>query len=357
MRRKILIALTLLAVGCAGQNPEDEASTDDVDQIEDGLMLSGANPLPCADPTVVSEKNKEASWYVYCTGIKHVYQTANWKEFTDVRSSVQFQLAGMAEVSSHVGAWWAPSVTYDRAHDHYVMWVSVLDPSSGGGDARSLAVLTAPSPLGPWNFRHIEKNAAKGQMFIDPSLFRNHNGDAYLFWKQYGGGLPSRLMGARLDGKGLNIVSGSARPILDGFGGSGSWEANCRENPAVWEDKAHGTWHMLFSGNSWRDGAYATGHAVSSCGPLCTSGGGNWHPKSSGNRGVDQVVQAKNLNAFDNGGPGGAEWLGSSGKFIVYAAAARSKEGDKTRYLFRERVRWANGAPYVNSAKHNPKGF
>jgi hypothetical protein len=60
---------------------------------------------------------------------------------------------------------------------------------------------------------------------------------------------------------------------------------------------------------------------------------------------------------FANGGPGGAVFVDDTAKQIVYAAAAKSASGDKTRYLMLDDVKWAMGAPYVDTAGHEPLGF
>lgn len=356
MRIVMFFSLVVLALGCGGELPSDlDVGTSDVGAAQDALLLTQGDtgaPLPCADPTVFSQRNREATWFIYCTGMRHVYRTTDWAHFAELGPSLHYSLDGLSAAAQEIHSWWAPSVTYDPKTDRYVMWVSVVD-SKG----RSLAVLTAPAPDGPWTYRRIQKNAsAQGQMYIDPFLLRTRSGAKFLFWKQYGGGLASRIMGQRLDAYGTR-VTGTAKEIINGYGGKGTWEDDCRENPAVWEDPANGSFHLLFSGGAWFNGTYGTGHAVSTCGPLCTSGTGSWEVRPSKDRNVPQVVQSNGMKDFAFGGPGGAEWRGKDGHVIVYAAAARSAEGDKTRYLFRERLSWSHGAPFVNRAGHHPRGF
>ena len=153
------------------------------------------------------------------------------------------------------------------------------------------------------------------------------------------------------------LTSAAEVVIVNGYGGQGSWEDNVRENPAVWYDPTTGHHHLLFSGGHWQNDTYATGHAVSACGPLCTGAGG-WQMASSGDRGVLQVVQSLGDANFSSGGPGGAVFLDQSAQALIYAAAARSSSsGDTTRYLMRDHLSWRNDSPYVDTAMHRPAGL
>lgn len=336
------LAAALVLAGCSGEAGVDTGDSD--------LSMNGA-PLACADPTVVREHGTQTD-YVYCTGMSHVWKTSDWKSFSDVRKQVSFDASSL----EGAGSWWAPTIIYDPGHQHYVMWVSV--PTDAAKDTRGLAVFTASSLDGTWHFVDWGNPAGtKGEMIIDPMLFRDHDGETYLYWKRYGGPLTSRIMGARLDAKLEHIVASTRTEIMNGYGGSGTWEDNVRENPAVWRDPKSGHYHMLFSGAHWFDGTYATGHAVSTCGPLC-----NWHVTTTGDNGIPQVVQAKNDPNFTNGGPGGAVWV-EGGTAIVFAAAFLSNDKNASpharaeRYLMREKLSWSNGVPYVDTPKHHPHGY
>ncbi len=324
-------------------------------------LLRPNNPLPCADPAVVSETGAGQIFYVYCTSMSHVWRTTNWVTFTDVRSSVTFDVSAMSANGKLLGSWWAPGIIYAPAIQKYVMWVSVPDAqgtNNSGWDTRSIAVLTADSPAGQWTFRALAIDATVGQQFIDPFLFRDHDGGRYVYWKQYGGGVNSSIMGARVDATWAQLVAGSSLEIMNGYGGVGTWEDNVRENPAVSYDAATDRHHLIFSGGHWFDDSYATGHAISSCGPLCPAAQtGGWRMRDSGDRNILQVVRSLGNANFTNGGPGGAEFLDGSAQDIIYAAAARSASGLSTRYLMRDRVEWLNLSPFVDTAGHEPLGY
>ncbi len=325
-------------------------------------LLRPDKPMPCADPAVVSENDASKVFYVFCTSMSHVWKTTDWVNFVDVRSSVTFTLTGMSDNGKSIGSWWAPGLVYSKALDEYVMWVSVPDAQGtntpgDGWDTRSLAVFTAKSPDGTWVYRGLGIDAAKDEHFIDPFLFIDSDGGRYVYWKQYGGGVSSSIMGARVDADWRGRVAGTTMEVMNGYGGPGTWEDNVRENPAVVRD-AEGRYHMLFSGGHWADNSYATAHALSSCGPLCppaTSGG--WHMVDSGDRGILQTVRSIGNAKFAHGGPGGAVFIDDSATRILYAAAAKSASGDKTRYLMLDAVKWKNRAPYVDTAGHEPLGF
>jgi hypothetical protein len=322
-------------------------------------LLRPDKPMPCADPAVVSENDAGKMFYVFCTSMSHVWKTSDWITFADVRSSVSFALGGLSDNGKEIGSWWAPGLVYSAALKKYVMWVSVPDAQgtkgTDGWDTRSIAVLTASSPDGAWSYEGLAIDGAKGEHFIDPFMFIDKDGSRFAYWKQYGGGVSSSIMGARVDATWTKLVAGSSMEVMNGYGGPGTWEDNIRENPAVIRD-ADGRYHMLFSGGHWFNDTYATAHALSSCGPLCppsTSGG--WHMVDSDDRGILQVVRSTGNTNFTNGGPGGAVFVGDDR--IVYAAAAKSKSGDKTRYLMLDTVKWAKGAPFVDTAGHEPLGY
>ena len=330
-------------------------------QPTSALLLDGTSPMPCADPTVFSQNGADNVFFAYCTSMSHVWRTSDWVNFSDQRSSTRFDLTGMSANGMEMGSWWAPGIVYAPDLSKYVMWVSV--PAAGatrgtdGWDARALAVLIADSPTGPWIFRGMAQTAGAGEHYIDPFLFRDHDGRRYVFWKQYGGGIPSRIMGAAVDATWRTIVAGSRVEIMNGYGGPGTWEDNVRENPAVWYEATGDRYHLIFSGGHWAEDNYATGHALSTCGPLCVNGAGSYHMVDSGDRGILQVVRTFNSPDFAFGGPGGAEFQDRAARYIVYAAAARSARGDHTRFLMRDRVQWQNGAPFVDTAGHNPLGY
>lgn len=325
------------------------------------LLLDGRDPMPCADPTVFSTRNNGNEWWVYCTSMAHVWHTSDWSSFTDERRMTDFDLTGMSANGREIGSWWAPGIIFVPELDRYVMWVSVPAASAtrtaDGWNARALAVLAATSPRGPWVFREMAQSAAVGEHYIDPFLFRDNDGRRFVFWKQYGGGLSSSIMGAQVAADWRSIVAGTRVEIMNGYGGPGTWEDNVRENPAVYRDPGTNRYHMLFSGGHWDDGTYATGHALSTCGPLCVSDPNGYRIVGSGDRGILQVVRAFGDADFAHGGPGGAEYQDGAARFIVYAAAARSARGDRTRYLMRDRIAWRNNAPFVDTAGHRPLGY
>ncbi len=324
-------------------------------------LLRPSDPMPCADPAVVSEGNLGKVFYVYCTSMSHVWKTTDWASFSDVRASVTFTLAGLSANGKELGSWWAPGVVYAPALKQYVMYVSVPDAQgtkgTDGWDTRSIAVLTAAAPDGPWTYQALALDGTPGEHYIDPFLFLDSDGTRYVYWKQYGGSLTSSIKGARVDGTWTNVVTASSMEVMNGYGGTGTWEDNVRENPAVFRD-AGGRHHLIFSGGHWFNDTYATGHALSTCGALCpASSTGGWHMADSGDRGILQVVRTLGNPKFANGGAGGAVFVDDSAMQIVYAAAAKSASGDSARYLMLDDLQWAKNAPFVDTSGHEPRGY
>ena len=317
--------------------------------------------MPCADPSVVSVRNEGADFYIFCTGMLHVWHTTDWTQFNDVRSSTVFSLAGVGARGQSVVWWWAPSVIYDDATDTYIMWVSIPSEAStgtaGATDARSLAVFAAAQPTGPWSYVGDAITGGAMQMYIDPFLFRDHDGKHYVYWKHYGTGIGSLIAAAEVDSD-WHTITGAQVTIMYGWGGTGTWEDNVRENPALHYDAATGHHHLIFSGGHWNDASYATGHALSTCGPLCVdASAGGWQMVESGDRGILQVVRSADLGAFGSGGAGGAEFLGDDASYLIYAAAPAFGSNAPTRYLMLDPLGWANDAPYVDSDGHHPTGY
>lgn len=349
--------------GAADAGGKIDAGTVDAGTPPTTALLRPSNPLTCADPAVFSQNGAGQVFFVYCTSMSHVWKTSDWVHFSDVRSSVTFTMTGLSANGQKIGSWWAPGIVYSPVLQQYVMWVSVPDSqatnTTSGWDMRSMAVFTATSPTGPWTFQAIALDAsATDQHYIDPFLFIDHDGSRYVYWKQYGGGLSSSIVGAKVNASWTAINATTRTVIMNGYGGPGTWEDNVRENPAVWYNPADGRHHMLFSGGHWFNDTYATGHALSSCGPLCppaTTGG--WHMVDSGDRNILQVVRSVGNANFANGGPGGAVFLDDSAQDIIYAAAARSANGVTTRYLMKDHVEWQNRAPFVDTAGHEPLGY
>jgi hypothetical protein len=338
-----------------------DAAHDVPDAFASALLLNGGSGMPCADPAVFSATNAGGTFYVYCTSVAHVWRTSDWVSFTDVRHTTSYDLTGMSANGRVQHSWWAPGILYDPDLRAYVMWVSVPAANAvnggGGWDTREIAVLVASSPTGPWVFRNIALPAtARGEHYLDPFPFRDHDGQHYVVWKQFGSGLSASIMAASVNAS-WTAPTGTRVQLVPGFGGAGTWELNVRENPALWHAPDTNEYHLLFAGAHWQNDSYGTGHALSTCGLLCTSSRGGWHIASSGDRGVVQVVQASGDPHFSRGGPGGAMFGDDAAQTIVYAAAARSASHDGSRYLMRDRLAWRNSAPYVDTPGHRPEGL
>ena len=343
--------LGLLAVACASENGTSEDTGESADDLAVRGELVGPNgkPMDCADPAAVESSG---TWYVYCTSMGHLWTTADsFKTFKDEHASLAFATAPASNTEAHSfgghGAWWAPTVVADGKE--FVMWVSVT--MNAFKEARSLATFRAPHPQGPWTFTGFAKRATEeGQMIIDPELFRNSDGRWFVYWKQYGPNLGSSIMGGAVN-TGVDRITHEI-VLLPGYSPNGGWEDNVRENPTVREDAQHHEWHLLYSGNHWATAGYATGHALSTTGPL-----GPFRIDDSGDRGIPEVMatrgDARLAAKYAHGGPGGATWLvGAAG--VLYAAASQSNANDSRRYLHRETFTWKGSAPFVDTAHHAP---
>lgn len=151
------------------------------------------------------------------------------------------------------GRTWAPSVV--RRGDRYVMWYSVRHRDSG---SMCISVAVATQPLGPFEDR--SERPAICQLdragSIDPDVFVNDDGAAYLVWKSEDNalGLPTSLWSAPLDETATRI--GRATLLLSR---NTEWQGLIIEGPAL--IRAGGVYYLFYGANAWQTPAAAIGYA------------------------------------------------------------------------------------------------
>ncbi|HEX5615103.1 MAG TPA: family 43 glycosylhydrolase [Acidimicrobiia bacterium] len=170
---------------------------------------------------------------------------------------------------------WAPSIA--RIGSAYVAYLAVrveMDPYRF-----CIFAATSVSPAGPFATvadplvcRGVNEPSGQDSMtnpagYIDPDVFVDANGAAYLLFKSEGGpnGNYPKLWSQRLSASGTS-VTGAATLLLtrnaSPAGGTGNWEGNIVENPSM--VRYRGRYFLVYSANLWSTAAYATGYAVCS---------------------------------------------------------------------------------------------
>ena len=219
-----------------------------------------------ADPSIIEAK--DGWWYAYSTadplragdepGIMHIART---------RDFVDWQYQGTVFDDTNRPTWatptsglWAPDVRY--VDGRYVLYYTVTDTTLDPGDADSaIGVATSPSPTGPWTpsdapvvaprTRPGTDPAARDFLWtFDPSGFTDVDGQRYLYFGSYNGG----VWATRVSEDGLTATGEPTLVAIDNkFEGSyvvrhGGWyylmasSANCCAGPT--------TGYSVFTGRS-----------------------------------------------------------------------------------------------------------
>ncbi len=151
-----------------------------------------------ADPSVIL--GKDGWWYAYSTadplksgdpsGIMHIARTKDW---------ISWEYQGTVFNESNRPSWaapnsflWAPDIRYIQGK--YVLYYTVIDTVLNAGEDEAIGVATAPTPTGPWTPTDapvIAPRPRDGTFLgtIDPAGFTDVNGDSYLYFGGYHGGI------------------------------------------------------------------------------------------------------------------------------------------------------------------------
>lgn len=196
-------------------------------------LADGSLAESCADPSLLRDRTSSpAVWYMYCTmdpvsrkeregkGWKFrmmpVYRSVDLVNWYFVRDSFEQRPPGLAGPKSGL---WAPEPVYQNGS--YYLYFTVTDvadrhsPEPGCESDSAIAVATSASPAGPWkpaeNLVVPPRRAGAGCNFhwtFDPDVVETEEGDRFLYYGSYGGGLfVQRLSkdGLRVEGDPVRI--------------------------------------------------------------------------------------------------------------------------------------------------------
>lgn len=228
------------------------------------------------------------------------------------------------------GRTWAPSVR--PARGGFVLYFTATHRDSGHQCIGSAVSASPVGPFAPVGDRPLVCEHGAGGS-IDPEPFTAADGRSWLLWKTEGTccGATARLVAQRLDLDGSLV--GRPATLLTARRG---WERRVVENPTVVE--RDGAFHLFYSGGSWGQAGYGTGHAVCEdlAGP-CTR------------RSTDAPVFA---NAPDTTGNGGmSTFTGRDGRLMGvlhgWAGDVVGSERGGSRVLRIGYLTWIGGRPHV----------
>lgn len=201
-----------------------------------------------ADPAIVKHGD---TWYIYATidpwGGEElaVFETKDFKSFTRQHINWPTKKACTSTTSGDAMVW-APSVR-KLANGKFYMYVAVGSEVWGG---------VSDHPLGPWknlkpdNSPMVTRNEFPGVHNIDPDLFMDDDGSAYLYWGSGFNWVNGHCMAVKLK-KDMVTFDGVPKDIT----------------PAKFFEGAHmikrkGKYYLMFSEGKAIDATYQVGYAT-----------------------------------------------------------------------------------------------
>lgn len=295
----LLFLLLFLGTSCGNSTkPSGDASADDA-------VIVLKNRLPIADPYVLCHGGR---YYAYGTNVRgfEVYISTDLEHWT--RNS---RLALSPEDSWGDKGYWAPEVYYVEPLKKFYMYYTVNE---------QVCVATSDSPEGPF-VQDVKQPLFGSEKNIDPSLFIDSDGKAYLYFVRFTGG--NVIWCAELN---ADLKSLKAETLTKCIEARDEWErrqATVAEGPSIL--KQDGVYYLLYSANHFESKDYAVGYATSDS-PL-----GPWK-KYSGN---PILRRDMDLEARLAGTGHGAPFVSADGsyKYIFHAHASLDKVQPRSSYI------------------------
>lgn len=295
----ILFLLFFIWTSCGNSTkPSAPTSTDDDFEILE-------ERLPIADPYILFY---EDCYYAYGTNVRgfEVYTSTDLKHWHRNRN-----LALAPEDSWGNKGYWAPEVYYVESLKKFYMFYTVNE---------QVCVATSDSPEGPF-VQDVKQPLFGSEKNIDPSLFIDSDGKAYLYFVRFTGG--NVIWCAEMNS---DLKSLKEETLTKCIEAQDEWErkqATVAEGPSIL--KQNGVYYLLYSANHFESKDYAVGYATSD------SPFGPWE-KYSGNpilrRDMDQTAR---LSGTGHGAPFICE--DGSYKYIFHAHASEEKVQPRSSYI------------------------
>lgn len=343
-----------------------------------GAAATYSNPLPlrladgslaesCADPALLRDRTSTPTvWYMYCTmdPVSHkeregkgwrfrmmpVYRSVDLVNWYFVRDSFDQRPAGLAGPKAGL---WAPEPVYQNGS--YYLYFTITDvadqhsPEKGCESDSGIAVATSASPAGPWTpaprLVVPPRRAGAGCNFhwtFDPDVVEDAQGDRFLYYGSYGGGIHVQ----RLSKDGLRA---EGNPVRIGA-------ANRYEGAEVVRHGDH--WYLFASSTDCCRGpltgyALFVGRATSPEGPFLDRQGNDMAAARAGGT----PVLAQNGNRWVGAGHN-TVFQDAAGQWWTFYHAVDRNHGyfsveDKLtrRPLLLDRIDWVDGWPVINGGQ------
>jgi len=246
---------------------------------------AGWGPVHAGDFPDPSVLQWNGSYYAFATqNFAAASQTINIQEstspdgvhWTQSNADALPQLPSWAEV----GNTWSPSVAYDATANHFVMYYTATQASTGD---QCIGVATAPatSPLGPYtdsssapavcqNGIDVGDTVDNGNYggSIDPDIFTDpSSGQSWLLWKSDGNHIAlgqTSIWSVPLTSSLLPVAGANPILLLDD---DQSWQGGVIEGPDMYFRPATGgggTYYLFYSGGMFGTSTYGIGWATCS---------------------------------------------------------------------------------------------
>ena len=262
--------------------------------------------LPIADPYILFYND---TYYAYGTSRADGFEVYSSK---DMKSWERSPRLALSKEDSYGDKWfWAPEVYYVEEDKKFYMFYTVNE---------QVCVATSDSPEGPF-VQDVKQPLFGSEKNIDPSLFIDSDGKAYLYFVRFTGG--NVIWCAEMNS---DLKSLKEETLTKCIEAQDEWErkqATVAEGPSIL--KQNGVYYLLYSANHFESKDYAVGYATSD------SPFGPWE-KYSGNpilrRDMDQTAR---LSGTGHGAPFICE--DGSYKYIFHAHASEEKVQPRSSYI------------------------
>ena len=305
-----------------------------------------------ADPSVI--RGRDGWWYAYATsdplraddppGAMHMARTRDWSNW-DYLGSV-FSAGTRPSWATPTAGLWAPDIRYVAGR--YVLYFTVTDTTLNPGDDSAIGVATAPTPAGPWTATSapaVPPRPAPGGGFLwtfDPAGFTDVDGNRYLYFGSYFGG----LWATRMSDDGLTPVGTATQVAID----------NRYEGSFV---VRHGAFYYLMGSSANCCAGPTTGYSVfagrstSPLGPFVDAEGTSLLTSRVGGT----IVLTQNGNRFVGAGHHAVFTDAKGRDFIAYHAIDRDNPwltepfGINRRPMLLDRLDWVDGWPRTRAGR------
>ncbi|WP_186756533.1 family 43 glycosylhydrolase [Echinicola salinicaeni] len=191
----ILIALFVLWTGISkAQNPlvKDQFTAD-----PSAMVVGGKVYVYPSHDVYWEENNGRENWF--CMQDYHVFSSENLTDWTD--HGVILRQENVPWGNPTANSMWAPDCI-ERNGKYYFYFPDHSNASSVNGEGFTIGVAVADHPEGPFV---PQEEPIKGVKGIDPNVFIDDDGQAYLYWSQ------GHIYGAKLK---ENMLELAASPVI-----------------------------------------------------------------------------------------------------------------------------------------------